>query len=99
MYCTSYLNVLSQNTIKFIPQCLLACWEGTPLPIRNEASLESRAEYRQERKKERKKRKEKKRNLHKTLERVEDYSEITHMGASREARGLEWGFASRIVLE
>jgi len=45
----------------------------------------------------RKKRKEK--NLHKTLERAEDYSEITHMGANREARDLGWGFANGIVPE
>jgi len=43
-------------------------------------------------------REEKKKNLHKTLERAEDCSEITHMGASREARGLEWGFASCAIL-
>jgi len=55
----------------------------------------------QAREKEKKIRKEKKRkeNLHKTLERAEDYSEITHMGASREAQGLEWGFASSIAPE
>jgi len=52
----------------------------------------------QERKKE-KERKGKEKNLLKTPERAEDYSEITHMGASREARGLEWGFASHIVPE
>jgi len=52
----------------------------------------------QARKKE-KKRKEKKRNLHKTLECAEDYSEMAHMGANREARGLEWAFASHIVPE
>jgi len=55
----------------------------------------------QERKKERKgkERKGKEKNLLKTPERAEYYSEITHMGASREARGLEWGFASHIVPE
>jgi len=52
----------------------------------------------QARKKE-KKRKGKKKNLHKTLERAEDYSEITHMGPGREARGLEWGFAGRMARE
>jgi len=61
-------------------------------PGRNEASLASQAECKQERK-------EKKKNLHRTLERAEDYSEITHIGASREARGLEWSFASRIIPE
>ena len=44
-------------------------------------------------------RKEKEKNIHKTLERAEDYSEITHMRASREAWGLEWDFASRIFTE
>jgi len=46
---------------------------------------------------EKKNRKEK--SFHKTLERAEGYIEIIHMGASREARGLEWGFASSIVRE
>jgi len=77
---------------------MLTCFLGAnPPPGRNEGSLESRVECKQERKK--RKRKEEKKNLHKTLERTEDCSEITHMGASREARGLEWGFASRIVPE
>ena len=31
--------------------------------------------------------------------RLEGYSEIIHMGASREARGHEWGFGSHIVRE
>jgi len=54
-----------------------------------------------ERKEEEKKRKEeeRKKKLHKTLERGEDYSEITHMGPGREARGLEWGFAGRMARE
>jgi len=41
MYCTSYLNVLSQNKVYSIIECLLASWEQTPPPGRNEASLES----------------------------------------------------------
>jgi len=95
MYCTSYLNVLSQNTISSIPQLPPARRERTTPPSRNEASLESLAEMQARRKEKQRKGK----NLHKTLERAEDYSEITHMGASREARGLEWGFVSRIVPE
>ena len=66
---------------------------------RNEASLATQAECKKERKGKEKKGKEKKKNLHRTLERAEDYSEITHMGASREARGLEWSFASCIIPE
>jgi len=76
--------------------CLLGA-DFTPSPPgKNKASLESQAECKKERKKERKKekkRKEKKKkrkekSLHKTLERAEGNSEIIHMGASREARGL-----------
>jgi len=52
----------------------------------------------QARKKEKKKNRKEK-SLHKTLERAEGYSEIINMRASREAGGLEWGFASRIVRE
>jgi len=53
----------------------------------------------QAREKEKEKKRKEKKNLHKTLERAGDYSEITQMGASREARGLEWGFASHTVPE
>jgi len=75
--------------------CLLGA-DFTPSPPgKNKASLESQAECKKERKKERKKRKEnknkkkrKEKSLHKTLERAEGNSEIIHMGASREARGL-----------
>jgi len=52
----------------------------------------------QERKNEKKKNRKEK-SLHKTLEQAEGYSEIIHMGASREARGLGWGLAGRIVRE
>jgi len=66
---------------------------------KNEASLESRAECKNERKKEGREKEQKRKSLHKTLERAEDYSEITHMRASREVRGLEWGFGRGIVPE
>jgi len=72
--------------------------ERTPPLGKNEASLESRAECKQGRKKEKKKNRKEK-SLHKTLELAEGYSEIIHMGASREARGLEWGFASSVIRE
>jgi len=66
---------------------LLAGREPHRAPGRNKASLESRAEFRQERKRRKgkeKKKEKRKKKLHITLERAEDYSEITHMGASRE---------------
>jgi len=68
---------------------MLTCLLGADPPLgTNEASLESRAESKQERKK------------RKTLEQVEGYSGILiYMGTSRETRGLEWGFANRIVRE
>jgi len=52
----------------------------------------------QERKKEKKKNRKEK-SLHKTLELAEGYSEIIHLGASREARGLKRGFASHNIRE
>jgi len=78
--------------LNYPPRYLLACWGPPPPPGGNGVSLEIRAECKQARRKE-KKRKEKRKNrkeksLHKALER-EDYSEVIHMGASREARGLE----------
>jgi len=88
-------NIFNLN---YPPRCLLACWERNPLLGRNEASLESRAECKQERKTEKKKNRKEK-SLHKIRERAEDCSEIVNMGASREDRGLEWGFSSRMVRE
>jgi len=46
-----------------------------------------------------KKRKEKEKKPPQNTRCAEDYSEMAHMGASREARGLEWGFTSHIVPE
>ena len=68
---------------------VLACWSEPPPPSRNEASLESLAGMQGKKRK----------KTSTKLEQADDYSEITQMGASREARGLEWDFASRILPE
>jgi len=81
------------------------CLLGADAPAQKKGGIPRKPGGVQARKKERKKEKRKKKknrkekSLHKTLERAEGYSEIVHMGASREARGLEWGFAGRIVRE
>jgi len=77
---------------------------GADTPAQKKGGIPRKPGGVQARKKEGKKERKKKKNrkeksLHKTLERAEGYSEIVHMGASREARGLEWGFAGRIVRE